>query len=338
MAWAVLAGGGLSILWRSRSLQARAARVIVVAISVVVFSVLALLTRQQTRIWANSHTLWAHVIKIAPRTGVAHANLARLWNADGEYELARRHASSALEILPGNRTAHVALGRAELELGNLEAAEKHLLIALEIKPDSAQLWARLAITHTKQGRAREAEACWQEAIALDPDGAHWRFLFAGLVAGQGRYEEALNGFAETIRIDPDYVEAYYRSGVLKAELGDFAGAIALWEEGLRRTPMDSALLAKLAWVLATSPVDTLRNGQRAVTLATRAIAISPGRNLRAREALAAALARVGKFDRAVATASDLLTQQEHRLDEPMRHRLEDALTGYRAQQPFQDER
>ncbi len=349
MAWAVLIGGGICKLWDRAALSARLWRGCMIGGLGLVVGLLLVLTRAQTRVWENSYTLWNHVIDRAPDTGMAHSHLSVLLNTDGEYEAARKHALTALSILPGNHSAHVALARASLELANLAAAdwyldvaregyaaaEEHLRIALEIRPDDSPRWVSLAIVYTYQQRDEEAVACYREAIKWEPDNAVWSYNLASLLASLERHNEAISLFRETVRKDPTYAAAYYRGGIVLSETGEFAEAIAMWDAGLAQVPGSSALRAKLAWVLATCPVESLSDGQRAVALASVAVTESQGPdNLRAREALAAALAQTGEFARAVATVEALLAEHGDQLPEASHRRLTDALASYRHHRPF----
>ena len=68
----------------------------------------------------------------------------------------------------------------------------------------------------------------------------------------------------------------------------------------------------LAWVLATCPEASVRNGAEAVELARRAVKLSDGREPAILGTLAAAYAEAGRFPEAVQTARkalELATQQ-----------------------------
>ena len=62
------------------------------------------------------------------------------------------------------------------------------------------------------------------------------------------------------------------------------------------------MLWQTAWILATSPDPSVRDGARAVELASRAVQLSGGQEPRAFDALAAALAETEKFSAAVEAA------------------------------------
>jgi tetratricopeptide (TPR) repeat protein len=326
-AWAVLIGGGVAQLC---TLDRRAVRRLTGAAGVALVAALTLLTRSQVRVWHDSRALWTHVLKHAPETGTAHANLANLLVENGEYTKAREHARQALTILPGNRVAHVALARASVALGDLQTAREHLEIALEIRSHDPPRLIALADVYQKMGEPEGAETLCRKAIDLEPDNPAWRFSFAVLLASEGRYEESIRLFKETLQRDPDHLDALYRLGIVLSKSGDFEQAVDTFEAGLRKSPRHNAICTELAWLYATCPVEELRNGSRAVELALIAVKDSRNRNLRAREALAYAYACVDDFPRAAAILEELLDDEEQSLDAIAMKRIRDALESWRS--------
>ena len=57
-------------------------------------------------------------------------------------------------------------------------------------------------------------------------------------------------------------------GDARLAIGEHAAAIADYEEALKLDVQDAAVLNNLAWVLATSPDEDVRDGQKSVELAT----------------------------------------------------------------------
>ena len=68
---------------------------------------------------------------------------------------------------------------------------------------------------------------------------------------------------------------------------------------MRLRPNDAALLNNTAWVLATNPNASVRNGMEAVELAERALKLSGGNEPAILGTLAAAYAEAGRFPEAV---------------------------------------
>ncbi|UCF34136.1 MAG: tetratricopeptide repeat protein, partial [Phycisphaerales bacterium] len=327
-AWAVLIGGGVA---RLCTLDRRAARRLMAVAGVAVVAALTLSTRSQVRVWHDSRGLWAHVLKYAPETGTAHANLANLLVENGEYAKARAHARQALKILPGNRVAHVALARASAALGDSQTAREHFEIALEIRSNDPPRLIALADIYQQMGEPDGAETLCRKAIDLEPDNPAWRFSLAVLLASEGRIEESIRLFKETLQRDPGHLDAFYRLGIVLSKSGDFEQAIDTFEAGLRKSPRHNAICTELAWLYATCPVKELRSGSRAVELAQIAVEDSRSRNLRAREALAYAYACVDNFPRAAAILEELLDEEGQSLDIITMKRIRDAHEAYHQQ-------
>jgi tetratricopeptide (TPR) repeat protein len=91
---------------------------------------------------------------------------------------------------------------------------------------------------------------------------------------------------------------------LLSSTGDLFDAAAQFDAALALRPDHPPALAGLAWIRATAPDAALRNGDEAVTLAERAARATRRADLSALDALAAAYAAVGRYDEAVAVASE----------------------------------
>ena len=81
-------------------------------------------------------------------------------------------------------------------------------------------------------------------------------------------------------------------------VGDHAAAVDDFDSALKLEPEDSALLNNFAWVLATSPDDSVRDGKRAIELATKACELTEYKEPHILSTLAAAYAETGDFDTA----------------------------------------
>ena len=122
-----------------------------------------------------------------------------------------------------------------------------------------------------------------------------------------RPEDAIAQFRKAIEIDPGFVEAHRNLGdayyYLQGKPGE---AAAEWREVLRALPDDVPALTAIAWVLATWPAASIRNGAEAIKLAERAVQKSARRNPDALDALAAAYAEAARYAEAVDTIREAL--------------------------------
>ncbi len=105
---------------------------------------------------------------------------------------------------------------------------------------------------------------------------------------------------------------------------------------LRARPDDIALLNDTAWVLATNPNASIRNGAEAVELAERAVRLSDGQEPAVMGTLAAAYAEASRFPEAVQTARkalDLATQQNK---QPLAKSIKAEMALYDSQRPCRE--
>jgi len=330
----LLFGAFIGSIWRVRGAQASRARWITVAVSAPLCVTLVLTTRAQTRIWNNPLTLWTTTLARAPDTPTAHANLAVLYYNRGQYGLARDHSLAALEHLPGNRSAHRTLGFASAKLGAWATAEQSYRRLIHIaehlgETDRAALRG-LAEALVEQQRYAEAESLYRRQIEKDPSEATWHVGLAALYTRRGRLDAADSELRTAIEADPGYVEAYLRLSELHERAGRTRTALERVQTGLNEVKEDLRLLTRLAWLLATSPDDALRDGQRALNLASTAVHRSGGTYPRAIEALAAAQAALGRHEEAVATLAPLRDNPPPSFQVEDRRRIAAAITAYTA--------
>ena len=115
--------------------------------------------------------------------------------------------------------------------------------------------------------------------------------------------------------DPARAETLYRRGLAVQKGGDKAGAIALFCQAIAADPGHAEVRNHLAWLRATDPDPALRDGLEAVRLAEAACKVAVGEApsvfaANCLDTLAAAQARAGRFQDAVATAGRAAAMME----------------------------
>ncbi len=132
-----------------------------------------------------------------------------------------------------------------------------------------------------------------------------------------------------------------RSAVVKCA-ASFAGtglqesAIALLRQELERTDDDPAMYHALAWLLATSPQDGLRDGPAAVRHAERALDLAGSPDAAIMDALAAAYAETGDFVRAQEAASRALAAATLAGDQAQAADIAARISLYAAGRPYRE--
>jgi hypothetical protein len=95
-------------------------------------------------------------------------------------------------------------------------------------------------------------------------------------------------------------------------------------------------LQRAAWVLATSPDASIRDGGEALALALRAVEISGGSDAGMLDTLAAAYAERGRFAEAVSTARAALARATQENLRALEAGISMRVALYEADQPFRE--
>lgn len=134
-------------------------------------------------------------------------NRAAEWMAAGRLDAAYWHARAALQSDPQYLSAYNTLAVIYLRHGNLRAAERVLDVALQREPGNARMLTNLVKVLDRDGRAAEASLVRQRLAALEP-----------------------------------YPPFYFLDrGKAQFAAGDVRGAMALFQQELKRIPYDHEL-------------------------------------------------------------------------------------------------
>src|SRR5262249_3204400 len=149
------------------------------------------------------------------------------------------------------------------------------------------------------GRLHEAIDRYRRALQTEPDKpefAEGHYNLGNALAAEGDLDGAIAEYGRAIRARPEYVEARHNLGSSRASIGRNDEAVEHVRGAIRIDPGAEASLATLAWILATSPSDTIRSPKEAVRLGERAVELSGRRDPSALDTLAAAYASAGQFE------------------------------------------
>ncbi len=284
-------------------------------------------------------------LAINPDYPAAHSNLGAALAGLKKLDEASAEFLKALEVDPNSAEAHNNLGRILVIKGELDQGIAHFRKALETAPDSASVRTNLGLALASfgrelalKGRFDDAIQQFQSALEVLPDSAEAHNGLAFALVQMKRVDEAIAHFEKAIALKPDFIEPYYNLGDTLFYLqGKAPEALAAWRAVLRIDPDHVAVLRQMAWVLATSPDSSLRDGAEAVALAERAARLAGGRQPAVLDTLAAAYAEAGRFPEAVQIATQLV--ELARSQNPrMVQALEARLALYQAGTPFRDSR
>ena len=111
------------------------------------------------------------------------------------------------------------------------------------------------------------------------------------------FDRAIAEHDEAIRLDPTNAHYIWKRAVNRVHQKQYDRALADYKEAFRIDP--KSYTNGLAWMFATCPSEGVRDGKKAVELASHACELSDWKNANDLDTLAAAHAEVGNFDKAV---------------------------------------
>jgi Tfp pilus assembly protein PilF len=194
----------------------------------------------------------------------------------------------------------------------------------------------LGIVFLGQGKVDDAISLLQRATDLRPDNSPAHENLAKALLQEGQVTEALIHYRKLLELQPDNMEVHNIVGTVLVQQGRIAEGVEEWQKVLAIQPDNGNATSNLAWVLATSPDQSIRNGTKAVQLAEQAVRISGGRIALLFRTLAAAYAENGQFSEAIETAQRGIELANSQGNPGLATELQSAIALYQQRQPFRD--
>lgn len=272
-----------------------------------------------------------------PSNATARRLLAlALDNLDRSSE-ARQQAERAIELDPTDNACHEQLAEILARQGQLEGAINEARRALELGPEDAFAYNVLVACLVQSHRDQEAIEAAADALTVSPFSAQTHYMLGLAVARKGDLLPAVNQFAYALLLHPDWSEARAKLRAALVLLANTANGSKHLRDVASLAPDSPTVLNELAWLLATYPDATLRDGQNAVRFAEHGCALTSGKNPTLLSTLAAAYAETGRFPEAINKAEKALVLARSAGNENIVTLSENLLAWFRANRPYREE-
>jgi tetratricopeptide (TPR) repeat protein len=273
-------------------------------------------------------------LDIDPAAPSALLQRARVLALRGEQPKAIADLDKAIEIDPDDLIPMILRARILQQAGETDKALADLEKVLGKQPDHPAALELRGLIAAERNDYEAAIRDFRKLVAKHPDDAVVIGQLGMLYLAAKQPREAIKRFTRAIELDDaQFVSRRGRSDA-EISIGEHQAALADLEKALELKPADDGVLNNLAWLLATSPDDTVRDGQRAIELATKACEETKWKEAHIISTLAAGYAETGDFEtarkysrQAVETGSE---------SPEVKEQLEKELASYEAKKPWRE--
>ena len=223
---------------------------------------------------------------------------------------------------------------------------------IQQKPDESVGLELRSLVHQASGELDKAISDTETLLERNPDNLNFKFNLAILHSASNRPSKAIPIFDVILRnvvetAQPSILrnrgDAYLSIGKHERAIDDYEMALDVFDElqasssesemSERQKDIKAGLLNNLAWVLATSTEDDLRDGERSVELATEASELSDYKKAYILSTLASGYAEEGDFDKAKKWAKKAVELAE---SDEQRKGLQDELDSYKRKEAWRE--
>jgi tetratricopeptide (TPR) repeat protein len=291
---------------------------------------------KQTASWKSSETVWVQALASTTGNYVAQGNFGNVLILQRRLDEAMVHYQEALKINPDYAESRDNIGNVFLVKGQMDEAIANYQKALKIRPDFAEAHFGMATALQQKGRTNEAIDHFQRTVEINPEFAEAQVNLANLLLATGRLDEAMVHYQMALTVNTNNADAHNNLGFCFFQRGRMREAFSQYQEALQIQPSNPSAQNNLAWLLATCPDASLRNGVKAVGLALQADAVNGGGNAPVLRTLAAAYAEAGRFSEAADTAQRALHLAGEQSNAKLVGQLQSELKLYQAGSPFHE--
>jgi tetratricopeptide (TPR) repeat protein len=210
--------------------------------------------------------------------------------------------------------------------------------AAALDPENGKVQNGLGISLYVHGETAEGLEHLRHAVRINPLSVESHYILGRFLLKEGHAEQSLPELVAAIEIRPHFAACEEALGSAYEAVGNSPEALAHWRKAHLMDPGRVSATLGAAWVLATAPDASVRNGAEAVSLAESAKTLAPHDDPDVLDTLAAAYAENGLYARAAASATRALALAEARGNSSQTFAIRTRLLLYKENKPYRSER
>jgi len=270
--------------------------------------------------------------ELAPSSPAPYQQRGEIYRLQENYEKAIEQFNKVLEMQPGLLLAMIHRAEAYLASEQYDLALADAERVLKDNPGLTVAHSLKAQALASQDKLPEAIEEMKKLAEAEPEQLEFRMQLALYYLVDKQTPQAIEAYGEILKRDPENFAALRGRADAYLNIGEHAAAVADFEKAVAVDGEDSGVLNNFAWVLATSPDDEVRDGKRAIELATKACELTEYKASHILSTLAAAYAETGDFETARKWSQKAVDMKE---PEHLAQ-LEKELESYKQEKPWRE--
>ena len=259
---------------------------------------------------------------------------ARVHAVQGQRERALADIGRAIDLAPRDHAARLLRARILQQAGETQRALADVEAVLEQDAEMPAALELKGLIAAEREDYPEAIRSFRKLVAKNPDDPVVLSQLGMLYLAAKQPREAIRRFTKALEADPASFVARRGRSDAEISIGDHVAAIADLEKAHELEPDDTGILNNFAWLLATSPNDSIRDADRAIALATKACEVTEWKEPHIVSTLAAGHAEKGDFESAMKYSRQAV-ETEGTADE-VREQLRNELASYESGKPWRE--
>lgn len=274
-------------------------------------------------------------LRLTPTNATSFIARGIAYRAKNELTEALKDFDEAVRLDPTDPIAWEGRGTVHFMKRDLNKAISDLTQAIQLDSKNATVYFNRANAYRAQGLPDMAMDDLHEAVRLNPTNSLAYACRAAIHNSRGDFNKGIADATESLRLDSTNALAYRLRGYAYFKQKYFAKAVQDWQESRRLNPRDREVLNGLGWLLATCPVESIRNGKEAIKIADEACRLTNWLDWGCVDTLAAAFAEASDFKSAIEYQTKALIMTG--LPDKDRKEMEQRLDLYRKRQAYREE-
>ncbi|WP_143756933.1 O-linked N-acetylglucosamine transferase, SPINDLY family protein [Caballeronia glebae] len=209
------------------------------------------LTLKAQKRHAEAEAAFRRALLLDPNFALAHYNLARLFDEQGDPAAAEAAYRSAIECAPNVAQYCFDLGRHLAIKGAFPQALEQLNRTVELAPDSAEALNSLGIVLIDMEQPEKAEFIFRRVVELSPNFVLGLTNLGNVLIDTGRTSEAEFYLRRALEVDPNDAAAGYNFAVLLAKVRKIDEAESIARRAIEANPRSAVNHFGLGNILLT---------------------------------------------------------------------------------------